>query len=1147
MKQVIKKLMYRFRLVLASVLLLGVQALAPVSAFVPTASAAPICVVDTAGANDEPGQKDLTKLCVDYAGVPTTVATTWNWDETGTSGANTLDACNLFDNDNNGNIDYAVCVTTQNDPAELQAISTYSCGDAKPDRCTTPSAPVSTSGCTVSQVNTDPFPSGSSSPKDTQGSCTVQLSTVGGAAAKLIDVCSYPSGQPNSDPSDCVIAREDFGKVEVIKQIEPDTDPGLFNLSINGPLASDTTTVNNVGDNGTTGEVVVKKGSVVVSETAGTNTSLTSYGTTIVCKDLNGTGAIVGQGSPTGDASRQLTFTLVEDTDVVCTITNTRQQASLILQKTVVNDNGGTLTQANFPVAINGNTAQWGSNTVNTGSYTVSETQQPGYTAGNWGGDCDATGHVSLTSGQTKTCTITNNDVAGQMKVVKNVTNDNGGSAVAGDFTLSVNGQAKTQGQYFSANAGTYTVTESGPSGYTQTGLTCVDDNTQQAVAHPVNLALAQSVTCTVTNDDQVTQLTVTKHVVNNNGGSAVAGNFTMNVTATSPSSSSFPGNEAGTTITLFPGSYSVDENSYGGYAKTLGANCSGSIALGEHKYCTITNDDIVPLLTLIKNVVTDDGGLADASDWLLTATGPASFSGTSGVHSDGSFIAGTYALSESDGPDGYTQIGWNCEGGTQDGSSITLAIGQNVTCTVTNDDQAGKLIVKKVVHNDNGGTKEAKDFSFSVNGDQSVNFEADGQNDITVKAGTYSVVEDAAYGYTTTYENCNNVAVANGETETCTVTNDDIAPTLTIEKRIKTSQETDQTFGFTSVLGDFSLAGGESKVFDDEDMQAGSYTVTEGETTGWQLTNISCRGLEAYDQNLEAGSVTVTLHAGDNVTCRFTNEQLSTISGFKFEDVNGDGEWDTETEDGLQGWTIKLGELCWDEETQDAMFCDENDLQTTVTHEDGSYSFENLQPGWYLVCEVQQEGWIQTAPSGEGGNCHQIYVKGCGQVVERVDFGNFKKGEVKGVKFNDVNGNHQRDAGEPTLANWEIKLTKMCPVVTVAEIACQDQTWTTKTNGNGAYSFGDLLPGDYKVCETQQATWTQTYPQTADGCHLVTLNTSGQVETKDFGNKAKPQVLGETLVNTGTSTTKGMLVGLSILGALGALHLLTRRKSYAN
>ena len=45
------------------------------------------------------------------------------------------------------------------------------------------------------------------------------------------------------------------------------------------------------------------------------------------------------------------------------------------------------------------------------------------------------------------------------------------------------------------------------------------------------------------------------------------------------------------------------------------------------------------------------------------------------------------------------------------------LANGATATCTITNDDQPAKLIVRKIVINDNGGTKTAADFSFTVNG----------------------------------------------------------------------------------------------------------------------------------------------------------------------------------------------------------------------------------------------------------------------------------------------------------------------------------------------------------------------------------------------------------------------------------------------
>jgi len=1765
------------KLFLAALLLLGTQAFAPISLLISaTASAAPVCVIDTGGANDLSGQKDLNKLCVDYANVPTTIATIWNWDETGTNGANTMDACNLFDTDGDGNANYAVCVTTQNDPASLQSTTTYSCTDTKTDRCTS-SASISngTTSCTVSQVTNDPFPGppnsakGDSYPKDTQSSCTIQLSAVGGASAKLIDVCSYPSAQPNSAPSDCVIARSNAGKVELIKDLVPNADAGLFNLTIDGPGANDTTTVNNVGDNGTTGQVVVGAGSVVVKETPGTNTSLTSYNTTIICKDLHGTGSIVGQISPNGSGSRQLTFTLADQADVICVITNTRQQATLILQKTVTNDDGGTLTQSNFPVAIGGTTAQWGSNTVAPGTYTVSETQQPGYSAGSWGGSCTAGGSVTIADGETKTCTITNNDVAGQMKVVKQVTNDNGGNAVAGDFTLSVNGQPKTQNQYFSANVGTYTVTESGPSGYVQTSLSCVDDTTHQTVAHPVSLGLSQSVTCTVINNDIAPQLTVIKHVVNDNGGTKAAGDFTLNVTGTNVSTSSFAGVESpGTTVTLNAGSYSVDENAVTGYAKSLGANCSGTIAVGQSKTCTVTNDDIAPILTLIKYVINDNGGLLQIADFPLFINGGQVTSGLPNV-----LNAGAYTATETNKP-GYTAGNWG--GDCAANGTITLLLGDVKSCSITNDDQPGTLIVKKVVTNNNGGNKTASDFSFSVNGGSTIGFEADGQNDFTVNAGTYTITETTPTGYSVSYDNCNQVAVANGETEICTitnddvapkltlvkyvtndnggnkqvsdfplfvsgnpvtsgvkntlsantlytatetnlagytpsswsgdcatdgtitlqpgddktcyitnddqaaqltvikhvvndnggtksasnftmnvtgtnvsddsfpgneggttvtlhpgsygvdedavygyaktlgencsgtialgehkyctitnddiqpkltvtkvvtndnggnkqvsdfplfvgasgvtsgaqngfnagayvvsetqasgyagsisgdcdtngnvtlnvgdvksctitnndvapkltivkyvtndnggnavvadfplfingnqvtsgvkntlsantlytatetgktgytasswsgdcsesgtitlqpgddktcyitnndvaptltliknvvkdnggtagandfgltiggtsvdsgetktvnantpiaineaglagyqfvsitgdakcpsilggtvtlnegdnvtctitnddisptltlikwvtnnnggllkvsdfllyvdainvtsgvsnlfnagaylvneinkpgytasdwsgdcdatghvtlvlgqnytceitnddqpakikvtkvvvndnggeakvgdftlkvndttvtsgetnefdgntsytisendmpygyvqtsitcvdttaeatvanpfvtelghnyectVTNDDVAPTLTIKKKIKTVNETEQEFSFTSDFGNFNLAGGASTVLTDEETQVGEYTVSEVAAGGWKLNKIVCWGTKNYD--VTDGSVAVTLEAGDNVTCKFVNEELSSITGSKFEDVNFDGEW-SEDEPSLEGWTITLAELCEGEE--EAVIC-EGSEKTIATDENGDYSFNNLESGYYVVCEEQQDGWVQTYPWWTEDGCHYIELGGEGD-TEYADFRNFELGRVEGVKFNDINGNGKRDEGEPTLKNWGITLTKKCVVeaidfrtdaIALPEEECEDEVKTVTTGATGAYSFGDLLPGDYTICEIQQANWKQTAPQTEDGCYEFTVSESGQVfEDKDFGNKAKPQVLSETtLVNTGSAASTSLLVGLVILSVLGTLHLLARRKSYQN
>jgi Prealbumin-like fold domain len=88
----------------------------------------------------------------------------------------------------------------------------------------------------------------------------------------------------------------------------------------------------------------------------------------------------------------------------------------------------------------------------------------------------------------------------------------------------------------------------------------------------------------------------VIKHVVNNNGGTKTAPDFTMTISGVNAvGGNSFAGSEAGVTKTLSSvGSYSVGESSPPGYALTgTSADCFGTIAPGQHKTCTLTNDDL--------------------------------------------------------------------------------------------------------------------------------------------------------------------------------------------------------------------------------------------------------------------------------------------------------------------------------------------------------------------------------------------------------------------------------------------------------------------------------------------------------------------------------------------------------------------------
>jgi hypothetical protein len=89
-------------------------------------------------------------------------------------------------------------------------------------------------------------------------------------------------------------------------------------------------------------------------------------------------------------------------------------------------------------------------------------------------------------------------------------------------------------------------------------------------------------------------KLAVIKHVIDNNGGTKVAADFTLTINGvTATGGNSFAGSESGVekTITTF-GAYSVTEVPVPGYVVSASAGCTGTIAAGEQRICIITNND---------------------------------------------------------------------------------------------------------------------------------------------------------------------------------------------------------------------------------------------------------------------------------------------------------------------------------------------------------------------------------------------------------------------------------------------------------------------------------------------------------------------------------------------------------------------------
>ncbi len=575
-----------------------------------------------------------------------------------------------------------------------------------------------------------------------------------------------------------------------------------------------------------------------------------------------------------------------------CTITNNDVAPKLTVVKLVENLYRGTKSVIDFALSVGFTPVLSGvSTTFNAGSFLVSETGSAGY-IGTFSDDCDQNGNVSLAVGEEKTCTLTNTDIEpGTLKVVKHVVTDNPsgfeGLAQADQFTISVTGGNPAPASFSGSETGVDVVVD-GTAAYSvvETGGPLQNYGVTYSPECSGVMTPGATVTCTITNNDvppTVGSLTVVKQVVNDNGGSGVVGDFTLTVS----DNDEFSANVTSGVSNLYEGgSYSVSEGPHAGYTLSFSGDCdsNGNVTVvnGESKTCTVINNDIAPSLTLIKNVTKDNGGEALATEWTLGATGnqetPTVISGEGGVVSGPTFQAGTYTLSESEGPSGYVSGDWSCSGVENVDNTITLTIGQSATCEITNDDKAGTLVVTKHVINDNGGTKNASDFTLHVEreGNDPATFSGNEEGtEVSVNAGAYSVSEDAESGYGMTLgEGCEGT-IANGETKYCTVTNDDGKATLVI---VKETLGANGAFDFTLTQDETTIAEKTIETINNEGSEtlaidAGEYTLTEVVPIGWTLDSVTCEyDEESIGESVQNGKF-ISIDSGDTVTCTFVND----------------------------------------------------------------------------------------------------------------------------------------------------------------------------------------------------------------------------------------------------------------------------------
>ncbi|MCW2958245.1 MAG: hypothetical protein JWP18_1048, partial [Solirubrobacterales bacterium] len=244
----------------------------------------------------------------------------------------------------------------------------------------------------------------------------------------------------------CTYKNSNKGTIEIRKTLVPANNAGRFDLNVDGSSSEAT----DVGNNGTTGPVVVSSGSNhTAAETAHAGTTLNDFISTYVCTKEN------GQTTVASGAGASVTGIAVAAGDaLVCTFTNTRKTGTLKVVKQFV----GTAGKVNLSIDGTDKATDVGDGgstptlPVDTGNHSVGETAGTGTSLGDYASTVKcvdgqttvvpATSGTSLASvpigdGDAVICTITHTRKTGTITMTKKLVP----STDPGLFDLTVDGQ----------------------------------------------------------------------------------------------------------------------------------------------------------------------------------------------------------------------------------------------------------------------------------------------------------------------------------------------------------------------------------------------------------------------------------------------------------------------------------------------------------------------------------------------------------------------------------------------------------------------------------------------------------------------------------------------------------------------------------
>ena len=193
--------------------------------------------------------------------------------------------------------------------------------------------------------------------------------------------------------------------------------------------------------------------------------------------------------------------------------------------------------------------------------------------------------------------------------------------------------------------------------------------------------------------------------------------------------------------------------------------------------------------------------------------------------------------------------------------------------------------------------------------------------------------------------------------------------------------------------------------------LEPGDYDLSEELQEGWAAVS-------APDE--------VELNCTNVTEQNFVNRRLLCINGTKINNCTGEG---------IEGWSIKLYSEFGLE------------MNSTTTDKNGDYTFCNLEPGNYTVCEFLQGGWKNVTAR-------------CIEVV--LDTGNSEDNDFLNTPPVCISGSKINDGTDQGIPGWKMNLYD----------AAGNVIDDTVTDANGRYSFCNLTPGIYYVCEEKREGW---------------------------------------------------------------------------